>query len=1035
MLLLQLKQIYQRDHNMIDFYNAFISYRHAPLDSAIATHVQRKLEHFHVPHKLKKKLKRQKITRIFRDKDELPITSDLTETITEALEKADCLIVICSTSTKDSVWVKREISTFLKTHTRDKVLTVLCDGEPFDVIPEELLKTEKEFTDDNGFTHTVTVPVEPLSCDYRLPRSTADKEELPRLAAALLGCSYDELQRRSRQYRIRRTTAIVSAAFAALIGFGAYMAYTGKKINDSYIESLRTRSVYLANEAEQLLSEGKRLDALYLSVAALPGEDNPNMPVTAPAVRSIIDATCAYKNNHGAVFTPSWNYKADRPISVFISTDNCSRIAALDQSGNAYCWDTYTHELLLHKKGEYDERDILFLDDDTVIITYSDHIEAYNVPTNTLIWDYQVEDRTTFQKEDVVCADHAVFFGISNGDIVKLSGKDGSVLDTYHVLDSLIYDTVKNLAVSPDGKLLAFSDSTFIFNENDQIHIYNTETRTGYSNNIDSYIIWTLEFLSDGHLCVAASDSTGDMSLAFSSDLTFITDAKADFYCFDEKMNTCWSTEMVFADLSLELSILELPTRGAVLFGTGDTAVIYDIKTGEVKQHFKTGSSIMNADDFNDNGLPEFICRQGDYVLALNTDSNNLAKYSALCNDVSFGAMDDQLFAVQRDGTDIICYNRFLQDDEWTGISAYGGFFSGSSYQTSYVKDDTLVIAAKISDSHDMRISVIDMNKGKLVFTEDIPEVTYLSINFKIDCFEDELYGVFGYDIYHIDIENETVEKIDIQLEGLACETNGKIVDLHFTSSELSMSVMDLDGSLPKDYKPIEIGDTAASAYIKGAYYIESLDTVFVPLENRLFYADLSSSNIQEIDLSKSWNTKGAYSFSVAVADDGSKICFTDGKNLLVTDSSYEEIFSFHLNCEYRCSATFRDDILYVVADNTLSLYDATSGELLTRYEMSLYGLDEAVFHFDDGNNQLFIQTGDQISIFDTVSWTEILCIEGVYCYHPGSDRFYVFSYLTDSECSVGYIKNYSLDDLIEKAKTQLNGQEPSVDLRSKYGI
>ena len=102
---------------------------------------------------------------------------------------------------------------------------------------------------------------------------------------------------------------------------------------------------------------------------------------------------------------------------------------------------------------------------------------------------------------------------------------------------------------------------------------------------------------------------------------------------------------------------------------------------------------------------------------------------------------------------------------------------------------------------------------------------------------------------------------------------------------------------------------------------------------------------------------------------------------------------------------------------------------------MSLYGLDEAVFHFDDGNNQLFIQTGDQISIFDTVSWTEILCIEGVYCYHPGSDRFYVFSYLTDSECSVGYIKNYSLDDLIEKAKTQLNGQEPSVDLRSKYGI
>ena len=85
---------------MIDFYNAFISYKHAKLDTAIASHIQRKLEHYYVPHKLKKKIKHQKITRIFRDKDELPITSDLTETITNALRQAEYLIVICSTNTK-----------------------------------------------------------------------------------------------------------------------------------------------------------------------------------------------------------------------------------------------------------------------------------------------------------------------------------------------------------------------------------------------------------------------------------------------------------------------------------------------------------------------------------------------------------------------------------------------------------------------------------------------------------------------------------------------------------------------------------------------------------------------------------------------------------------------------------------------------------------------------------------------------------------------------------------------------------------------
>ena len=124
---------------MIDFYNAFISYRHAPLDSKIAEHIQKQLEHFHVPHNLKSHIEHDKITRIFRDKDELPITSDLTETITNALEKSENLIVICSTNTKESMWVRREIHTFLKTHTKDKIFTVLCDGEPQDVIPEELL--------------------------------------------------------------------------------------------------------------------------------------------------------------------------------------------------------------------------------------------------------------------------------------------------------------------------------------------------------------------------------------------------------------------------------------------------------------------------------------------------------------------------------------------------------------------------------------------------------------------------------------------------------------------------------------------------------------------------------------------------------------------------------------------------------------------------------------------------------------------------------------------------------------------------------
>ena len=334
---------------MIDFYNAFISYKHAPLDIKIAEHVQRQLEHFHVPHNLKGKIQHEKITRIFRDKDELPITSDLTETLTNALEKSEYLIVICSTNTKESMWVKREIQTFLKTHTKDKIFTVLCDGEPQDVIPEELTTGEKEIIDSNGFSHMINVPVEPLSCDYRLPRARADREELPRLAAGLLGCSYDELQRRRRQYRLRRAGMIVAAAFAGVLAFGGYMLYSRMQINKAYMESLRTRSVYLANESRQLLDNGKRTDAIQLALAALPADKKDKTPVTAPAIRAISDATGAYTSNRGLEFTPAWNYKCKYAVKTSIVSEDLSYLGALDDAGNIYCWDTETRNLVFEK--------------------------------------------------------------------------------------------------------------------------------------------------------------------------------------------------------------------------------------------------------------------------------------------------------------------------------------------------------------------------------------------------------------------------------------------------------------------------------------------------------------------------------------------------------------------------------------------------------------------------------------------------------------------------------------------------------------
>jgi hypothetical protein len=72
-------------------YNAFISYKHAELDNKIAAQIEKDLEHYNIPRKLQKKTGYKRIERIFRDKDELPITSNLSGTIEEALLNSEYL--------------------------------------------------------------------------------------------------------------------------------------------------------------------------------------------------------------------------------------------------------------------------------------------------------------------------------------------------------------------------------------------------------------------------------------------------------------------------------------------------------------------------------------------------------------------------------------------------------------------------------------------------------------------------------------------------------------------------------------------------------------------------------------------------------------------------------------------------------------------------------------------------------------------------------------------------------------------------------
>ena len=122
-------------------YDAFISYRHTELDKFVAENLHKAMETFKPPKSILKagRASRTRIERVFRDRDELPLSSNLEDPIVNALEQSEYLIVVCSPRLKESMWCKREIETFIGFHGREKVFAVLVEGEPEESFPEELL--------------------------------------------------------------------------------------------------------------------------------------------------------------------------------------------------------------------------------------------------------------------------------------------------------------------------------------------------------------------------------------------------------------------------------------------------------------------------------------------------------------------------------------------------------------------------------------------------------------------------------------------------------------------------------------------------------------------------------------------------------------------------------------------------------------------------------------------------------------------------------------------------------------------------------
>ncbi|MCH5192095.1 MAG: toll/interleukin-1 receptor domain-containing protein [Oscillospiraceae bacterium] len=203
-------------------YAAFISYRHLPVDRAIAERTQNLLERYKAPRNVNG-LKERRIGRVFRDTSELPTSADLDVALQSALESSEFLIVILSKETKDSKWCMEEIRNFKEAHggSINNILPILVDGEPSESIPDILRHETREIVKEDGTVELQEVEVEPLCCDVRAKSLKGSlkklKKEYLRLCAAMLGVSFDDLYQRHARRRKRITTTIVSVSIALFL--------------------------------------------------------------------------------------------------------------------------------------------------------------------------------------------------------------------------------------------------------------------------------------------------------------------------------------------------------------------------------------------------------------------------------------------------------------------------------------------------------------------------------------------------------------------------------------------------------------------------------------------------------------------------------------------------------------------------------------------------------------------------------------------------------------------------------------------------
>lgn len=1042
-------------------YDAFISYRHTDLDMKTAKKLHNALETFHVPKSVQKKTGKKNIKRVFRDQEELPIGSDLNDNISDALRESEYLIVICSPNTPGSYWVNKEIDTFIEMHDRSHILAVLVDGEPDESFPKQILINEEG------------KPVEPLAADIRGKdsgeRNKKFKTEFLRIAAPVLGCTYDDLKQRHRERIIKRNVIAVGilAAFLTAAGtaFGVYNANVAEKMRKladekaglatektrladdmsrlaeekgqlaeektmlaneimaEYVEKQKSQSKFFAQESLNVLAEGNRRDAALIAAAGLPQEDS-ERPYVAEAEYALASALHAYDSGMNLSYDRILSH--DLTVRNMWLSDDSSMLVTIDSAYNVYVWDTVSWELKTKIPAFVGEDNFYVYVTSAMaskdgIYLYSDKgFYKYSFDGDCIVAAGSEHDNSRALINTEIGS--AYLFG--QGVIDVLDIETGNTSATINIGADKLFS--EDYVLRKDNKYIAVDLYHLDESAKGEIVLIDTENNSSETLQVSNNYVSEMCFTDNGNLAVVSFN--GDFILEG------VKDVKLELIDPDEK-KILWTTslDMKVESISNFETLMESHSYESggeqicdVVIVMSDNLFTVNEKDGSIRAK----SELMGCGvtlSLNQNSTTGFVAYEDGNVDGVNTTTGKIIANSRVETGVLLRemlVMDGQIVLRAMLSNEIYIL-KYLTAPDLTSMVIIESAANGEAVSPN---GDYFVLR----DSKNSHLFTFFSSEGEYLYTFEDPDIYILASSFY-----ENRFAVNDYEkLVLIDPVNQNTEEIlfsDIGLDQFefinrsSFTRNGKYLVLWKRGANdiNKIFVIDVENKqiIYNTETELELGYCALS---------EDGSRLMVSRTGKgAVVIDIATSNETELDESIA-TVSDCYSLKhLAMSPDGKHAVMAcmDGTLRAVNVDSNEILAELTFQAKSRCFISYTSDGKFFLAqgdDYELKIFDASDysfvGTITTGAEIKYF--------IEDPDGYIAICDGYNAFLLNADSMGLVAEVPGAITYLQSDNSFVV--YLYQELFKTGY-KDYKT--LLAEAERQFGSLDFTYEERVKYNV